>query len=328
MLHLFFIYNIIKSIQGKQKSKTIFNALKEDFIVFKKRQKMKETMITITIGNMKIKIENTGFAPKESSMYTPAHSHANFEFHMVFKGSSVMDIEEQKISVNQNEFVLVFPETFHCTSSQSPDAQILCFGFSVEKLSKIQSSDFYEKLISHTSQKNEFILHGQNTLVADYLKKIHSHQSLKTAFSSDATKALFVLLFTELFLPVFEKNNSNDNEPQESSNSYLQTVMIENYFNDRYMENITLSKLSSLLYLSEKQTNRLIKKIFGMDFRECLSKIRMKSAKKLLRETKKDVKDIAEAVGYESYNGFYLAFKSKFNMTPLEYRKKHITNMQ
>jgi len=43
MLHLFFIYNIIKSIQGKQIYKTIFYALADDFIVFEKRMNMKET---------------------------------------------------------------------------------------------------------------------------------------------------------------------------------------------------------------------------------------------------------------------------------------------
>lgn len=284
---------------------------------------MKDTMITITLGNIKIKIENTGFTPRTTSMFTPAHSHANFEFHMNLKGSSVMDIEEQKINVHQNEFVLVFPDTFHCTSNQSDDAQIICFGFSVEKLSKSSATNYYDKLHEYISRNNEFVLIRQNPLIAEYLKKINSHQNLKTVFSSDATKALFILLFTEMLLPVFEKSNPAENESQESSHSYSQIVMIENYFNDRYMENITLSKLSSLLYLSEKQTNRLIKKTFGMDFRECLGKIRMKSAKKLLRETKMDVKDIAEAVGYESYNGFYLAFKSKFAISPLEYRKSH-----
>ena len=282
---------------------------------------MKNKMITVNIGNMKIKIENTGFTPTTSSMYTPAHSHALFEFHMVLKGSSVMDVEEHKIKVSSNEFVLVFPDTFHCTSSQSDDAQILCFCFSVEKIKKSSSNDFYEKLFSYISQSSEFVLFNKNPMIADYLKKINFYENIKSVFSCEATKALFVLIFTEIFMPIFEKAVPSENDLQENSQSYFQTIMIENYFNDHYMENITLSELSSFLYLSQKQTKRLIKKAFGMDFRECLSKIRMKSAKKLLRETNDDIKDIAEAVGYQSYNGFYLAFRSKFGISPHEYRE-------
>lgn len=56
-------------------------------------------------------------------------------------------------------------------------------------------------------------------------------------------------------------------------------------------------------------------------FNEHLIKIRLKNAKKFLKETKMDVKSVAEAVGYKSYNGFYLAFKNEYNVTPLEYRE-------
>ena len=282
---------------------------------------MKESMITVNIGNMKIKIENNGFNVRSSSMLTPAHSHANFEFHMVFKGSAVMDAEEQKIPLLQDDFVLVFPDTFHCISSLSEDAQIICFGFSVEKSGKASEPDYYSGLISGVTKSEECVLTCNNPAVSQYLKKINSHQHLITAFSADATKALFVLFLTEILLPFFEKNELSENETVENSSYYSQTVMIENYFNDHYMENITLSKLSSLLYMSEKQTNRIIRKTFGVDFRDYLGKIRMKTAKKLLRETDNDVKDIAEAVGYQSYNGFYLAFRSKFGMSPIEYRK-------
>jgi AraC-like DNA-binding protein len=99
--------------------------------------------------------------------------------------------------------------------------------------------------------------------------------------------------------------------------------MIEDYFNEHYMEDVTLKDLANRLYLSEKQTDRMIKKAFGEGFSQHLCKIRMLIAKDLLTDTDKDVSEIALDVGYKSYNGFYLAFKQYVKMTPNQYRAKY-----
>ncbi len=97
---------------------------------------------------------------------------------------------------------------------------------------------------------------------------------------------------------------------------------VEDYFNEHYMEDVSLKELLTVLHFSEKQLRRIIKKTVG-GFNEHLIKIRLKNAKKFLKKTKMDVKSVAEAVGYKSYNGFYLAFKNEYNVTPLEYRENN-----
>ena len=41
----------------------------------------------------------------------------------------------------------------------------------------------------------------------------------------------------------------------------LKDYIIEEYFNEHYMENISLNELSLRLYLGKQQTERIIKKI-------------------------------------------------------------------
>ncbi len=285
---------------------------------------MKEILTTITIGNMKIKVPFSNFSgtcdPDKS--LSLAHSHANFEFHILFRGSAVMDIEDQKFTMRPNDSILIFPDTFHRISYQEDNSTILSFSFPVEKIIKATESDYYSVFMEFVNRENEYALIQQNPLITEYIKKLNAHLNLDTIFSKESARALFVLLFSEMFLPVFSKSKILSSETSESSEYDSRVQMIENYFNDHYMENISLKKLSEAMCLSEKQTNRMIKKAFGAEFRDCLSKIRLKSAKKLLRETNEDVKDIAAAVGYQSYNGFYLAFKSKFNISPLDYRSQ------
>ena len=52
-----------------------------------------------------------------------------------------------------------------------------------------------------------------------------------------------------------------------------------------------------------------------------MKKCRMETAMKLLRETDRQIADIASAVGYESQGKFTRAFKEESGMTPREYRK-------
>ena len=64
----------------------------------------------------------------------------------------------------------------------------------------------------------------------------------------------------------------------------------------------------------------MIKKIYGLGFRQRLAKVRIKCAMELLAETNKTITDISGIVGYESYFGFYSAFKRITGKTPEKWR--------
>jgi len=99
---------------------------------------------------------------------------------------------------------------------------------------------------------------------------------------------------------------------------------IQEYFNEYYMESITLGELSRLLNLSEKQTDRIIKKAYGTGFKQRLSRVRLKNAQELLKNTDLEIRIVAQQSGYQSYNGFYLAFRKQYECTPQEYREQQV----
>lgn len=281
---------------------------------------MEKILTTINIGNIKIKIPPSNFTASTQEMYSLAHSHAKFEFHIVFRGSITMDVEDKKITMRTNDSILLFPDAFHRISHQDENSAILSFSFPIERNDKQGETDYYTVFQEFINREGEYAIVQQNPLIAEYFKRINANIHLNAVFAKESVKALLILLFTEILLPVFTSSKVFNLTPTEATEYDSRTQMIENYFNDHYMENISLSQLSTILCLSEKQTNRMIYKAFGAEFRDCLNKIRLKSAQKLLRETDSNIKDIAEAVGYQSYNGFYLAFKKKYGISPLDYR--------
>ena len=84
--------------------------------------------------------------------------------------------------------------------------------------------------------------------------------------------------------------------------------LINEFFSNRYAEDIRLAELASLLHLSERQTQRLVREHTGMSFTEKLTCTRMRMARELKRSGM-PMSRIAEYVGYRSYAGFWKAWQ-------------------
>ena len=58
-----------------------------------------------------------------------------------------------------------------------------------------------------------------------------------------------------------------------------------------------------------------------MTFKQYLNKIRLSEAKRLLKETDRQIADIAYHVGYKNVTHFHRIFKQNEKISPNEYRK-------
>ena len=283
------------------------------------------TSLSANIGNMCFKVLPSYFesslGAEPSAKLTP-HIHGTFELHTVFKDSITMEVEDQTFTMNTGDSVLVFPNALHRRRSAEENSEFFALRFSVEKIVDSAKKDYFTILSKYISNPKNHMVLQNNPSIIEHLHKIRSYLSLETTFSTEKIEAHLILLFTEMFLPIISQSENKSTFIQKTSTYDATINQIQLFFNLHYMENVTLSTLATRLCLSQKQTQHLIKKAFGTNFRECLSKVRLKTAKTLLSETNKEVQEIATEVGYLSYNGFYLAFKSKFGITPAEYRTK------
>jgi AraC-like DNA-binding protein len=80
--------------------------------------------------------------------------------------------------------------------------------------------------------------------------------------------------------------------------------------------------LARFARMPEAKLNALFKDIIGVSMFERYKEAKLQKARKYLLETDIQVKVMYEMVGYESYTGFVEAFKERFGLSPLRYRKK------
>lgn len=96
------------------------------------------------------------------------------------------------------------------------------------------------------------------------------------------------------------------------------------YINVHYNENITLEQLADISGRSTSYLSKLFKKQVDMNFVDYLAFIRIKVAKRMLKNPEYSIKETAYEIGYGDPNYFTRVFKKYVDMTPSEYRCKHM----
>ena len=82
----------------------------------------------------------------------------------------------------------------------------------------------------------------------------------------------------------------------------------------------TVEDLAKDLFISRVQLYRKVKAIFGISISEHINNLRLEKSKELLKTSNQNISEIAYAVGFSSPNYYSTAFKSKYGITPKEYR--------
>lgn len=97
-----------------------------------------------------------------------------------------------------------------------------------------------------------------------------------------------------------------------------------NIMRNRATRGITLQQVASAVGYSPSQFSRRFKQETGMTFSQCLKTLKIELSQYLLKESNKNLCEIAFEVGYSDVPSFLRAFKDVTGMTPKEWIKSHV----
>jgi AraC-like DNA-binding protein len=86
-------------------------------------------------------------------------------------------------------------------------------------------------------------------------------------------------------------------------------------------QHITIASVAQQTGMNEFKLKAGFKQVFGISMFDYLIKTRMQTARGLLLETDKPIKEIASLTGYATKQSFLNAFKKYFHDTPGSFRK-------
>ena len=96
-------------------------------------------------------------------------------------------------------------------------------------------------------------------------------------------------------------------------------VSVLRYLEENY-RNGSLSEIAERLHYNLPSLSRLIRQKTGKNYTELLQEKRLSQAAWLLRNTDKNVDEIANAVGYENISYFHRLFAARYHRSPKKYR--------
>lgn len=108
--------------------------------------------------------------------------------------------------------------------------------------------------------------------------------------------------------------------PETGSREHRISQDIVKVIEKRYAEKLTVQDIANEISLSINHLMSIFKKETGETVNDFLTKVRMRHAKRLLRDPLVKIYEIAEEIGYADPNYFAKAFKKHTGLSPKEYR--------
>lgn len=126
-----------------------------------------------------------------------------------------------------------------------------------------------------------------------------------------------LLILSEMLL--FREERQRKSVAATSLNKRLERA--RNYIDERFREPLRLADLAEVAYASPHHFLREFRKAYGATPHQYLTGRRLEVARNLLHTTQLPVSEIGARVGFASVNGFYKAFRRRYDCPPTAFRQ-------
>ena len=266
----------------------------------------------ITLGNQLLQVQlGEDHYEHRHRWDTLRHCHAEYELHILLDGRCQLEVEEQSLALTKGHGVLIVPGEHHLPRTLGDNFYRFSLDFSVK------SERLAVALRQAVPSSRVFLADPQMLQICrDILFEYAAGNPFKETLQQALLAQLTVLLFRQLSVVLpSEDNADNITEHQRIS-------LIDNFFEKHYSESAGELVLAQRLNLSRRQLDRVLKKHYGLNYRQKLIRTRMSHAAWLLRIFDIPISQVAQKVGYASDSAFFQAFRQHFGMTPSQYRKQ------
>lgn len=264
---------------------------------------------------------------------TCRHNHNYFEMMYVYTGVMTHIIDEKRITLMQGDLLIIPPYAYHII--EQCGVNDIAVEFLMHKtlfndafMSSIALNslftDFIYKFITakaKTSQDSYLLIQTQDDeKVRTYMNMILCEHYSPNVCSPQIIRSLLPSLFNELY-HIWYPGNSHETQEVSSRNSAVFNIL--SYIEANYI-GATLQSVAECFGYTPNYIGKLIKRATKKNFNELRHSICMKEAANLLTNTALSANEISHIVGFSNSSFFYRLFHRYYNMTPNEYREKHV----
>ena len=242
------------------------------------------------------------------------HSHSEYyQIYYVTESSGIFTVNGQEYELSKDMFVLACPGTSHGIQSASGT------NLSPLRIIEVKFIVFNHEL-AHELRQLSAVSFG-NPQLRDKLYSIYKDGMGKDLFFVRIVEHGMCALLYKMIQFI-----RNEGVYQGGAGGSVDAVThIKEYIDAHYTEDITLDELAQIIGYSKNYLCRLFREQTGDTINTYLNNVRINAAANLLVETKLDVAEISEMVGYNNVFHFIKTFKKFIGVPPGNYRKNELT---
>lgn len=272
-------------------------------------------------------IENYNFTVLDGTIDQPknswkvdAHLHNFYELHYILEGEASLYINGKTTDVTKKDLIFINKNNLHYTLSHSDDLKFVSLSFELSKNNNLSSAPLdYVKIKKYLLSANDFMI-AKNQVFEDIFSTLYEKTNADL-FNAKIYQSSLLLFFAFINLLMDKTTLKEEDLPTESSQKYKDEIIkIDKFISEHYMENISIKELAKSFYLSERQMSRIFYDLVGESFHKSLLRQRMNVAITHIKNGDVPLTEIPFVCGFNSYSGFFIAFKKYFGCSPNEYK--------
>lgn len=255
------------------------------------------------------------------------HIHGTCEISYIYDGECTQYINGEKILLQKGDILILDKKVVHSIETTGKNDIMINFQmqrnfFTLSFLQQLWGNsivgDTIAAIISDREDNNFLIFHtGNDLIIRQSIKNILCEHYDHQVGSHQMINAYMMILFGQLLRST--QYYVDLMTPIQSKSISIANIL--GYIESNFVEG-NLEKAAKQFSFSPTHISRLLKKSIGKSFKELIHEQRLKQAAYLLRSTNTPIYSISEQIGYSNLNYFYSKFKEKYEMLPMEYRKK------
>ncbi|MDR0963567.1 MAG: AraC family transcriptional regulator [Clostridium sp.] len=246
----------------------------------------------------------------------PYHSHDHVELAYILSGTGRYRIEDEDYDIEEGDLIVLNPGVRHQSlfvKDADPRATEFFVGFSDIQLEGCEKNHF-------PLPAGQYIRHTTGDLRQRLFRLCASMEAEKSQPRIGRYHMLKSYLLQILILLIRDQAAPAIPQPScafESVNKKHVVEQIVNYFEDHFVEKISLDQIADNMYLSPFYISKIFKSETGDTPIRHLINIRLDKAKELLEEDEsQSIQEIAAQVGYDDAYHFSKLFKKRYGVAP------------
>ncbi len=291
----------------------------EQQISFPKKQEHDVNIENVSIRMLTYRVREG--KPIPGNRY-PLHTHAHAELFACSEGTFHLRTAGSIVTVSAGDIVIVPAGFPHHKLPSTGDTVWHCLDFICAGRRRASGTDLAKRLGALCNTDCLLIARNVPALCREIAMATTNNEEELPCLSALRLATVLTDLSSRTLQRVGREEAPSHASPAgEEITDINRLFRLDHLINTRYMNSeLSVARAAELLYISERQLERIMQKEYGMPFRRTLCARRLDAAEQMLREEALSIEQIASAVGFSGQSAFCRAFLQKHGITPTQYR--------